>query len=150
MSETFCVQADSFVTLHYRIKLQEGEHLVASTFNDKPATLQLGQGYLAHGLEQCLLGMSAGQFKQFELSPEQGYGLSNPDLYRPVSKSLLNQFAEEGTSFKPGEFVHFPGPNGERFAGTVVEERETDFLFDFNHPLAGRGLYFDVQIIGVM
>lgn len=150
MSQAPIVQPTSFVTLHYRIKLANGDQVVVSTFEDKPATLQIGQGNLADGLEQCILGMTVGQRKQFNLPPEQGYGQSNADLYRPVSKSLLKNLAEEGTSFKPGEFVHFPGPNGERFAGTVVEERDTDYLFDFNHPLAGRDLAFEVQIIGVM
>ena len=144
------VVESSFVTLHYRIRLTEGDKVIVSTFEDKPATLQLGAGQLAHGLEQCILGMQMGQRDTFLLDAAQGYGLSNPDLFRPVSKTLLNQYAETDTTFEPGDFVHFPAPDGGQFAGTVVQERETDILFDFNHPLAGKPLTFEVQLIGVM
>lgn len=144
------VNESSFVTLHYRIRLAESQNVVVSTFEDKPATLQMGAGQLAEGLERCLLGMQAGQRDTFILPPASGYGETNPDLYRPVSKTLLNNYAEEGTTFEPGDFVHFPAPDGGQFAGTVVEERESDILFDFNHPLAGKNLSFEVQLIGVL
>lgn len=143
-------QESSFVTLHYRIRLASNNEVIVSTFEDKPATLQIGAGQLAEGLEKCLIGMAVGDRKEFELTPTQGYGDKNPDLYRPVSKSLLAKYAEEGTSFEPGEYVHFPAPDGGQFAGTVVEERETDYLFDFNHPLSGRDLKFEAQMIGVL
>lgn len=144
------VVADSFVTLHYRIRLADNDQVIVSTFEDKPATIQLGAGQLAEGLESCLLGMQTGQREIFTLSPAQGYGEKNPDLYRPVTKALLMRYAEEGTTFEPGEFVHFPAPDGTQFAGTVVEEREDTYLFDFNHPLSGRPLKFEVQMIGVL
>lgn len=144
------VNENSFVTLHYRIRLADTQHEVVSTFDDKPATLQLGAGQLAEGLERCLLGMSAGQRDVFVLKPAQGYGDSNPELLRPVSKALIAQHAEEGTTFEPGDFVHFPAPDGGQFAGTVVEEQAEGYLFDFNHPLAGKSLSFEVQIVGVL
>lgn len=141
---------DSFVTLHYRIRLADNSEVIVSTFEDKPATLQMGQGQLAEGLEQCIVGMSVGERRVFEVEPAQGYGEKNPDLFRPVTKALLNKHAEADTSFEPGDFVHFPAPDGGQFAGTVVEVRDSDILFDFNHPLSGRRLKFEVQIIGVM
>lgn len=144
------VTDSSYVTLHYRIRLASNDQAIVSTFEDKPATLQLGAGQLASGLESCLLGMEAGQREIFMVPADKGYGEVNPDLYRPVSKKLLNQYAEEGTSFEPGEFVHFPAPDGGQFAGTVVEERDDHILFDFNHPLAGKALHFEVQLIGVL
>lgn len=144
------VNESSFVTLHYRIRLADSQLVVVSTFEDKPATLQMGAGQLAEGLERCLLGMQAGQRDTFVLPPANGYGESNPDLYRPVSKALLNSYAEEGTTFEPGDFVHFPAPDGGQFAGTVIEDRDDNVLFDFNHPLAGKRLAFEVQLIGVL
>ncbi|MCQ8896514.1 FKBP-type peptidyl-prolyl cis-trans isomerase [Limnobacter humi] len=144
------VNEQSFVTLHYRIRLADSQQVVVSTFEDKPATLQMGAGQLAEGLERCLMGMQAGQRDTFILPASSGYGDTNPDLYRPVSKALLNSYAEEGTTFEPGDFVHFPAPDGGQFAGTVVEDREDSILFDFNHPLAGKRLSFEVQLIGVL
>ncbi|HEX4919052.1 MAG TPA: FKBP-type peptidyl-prolyl cis-trans isomerase [Limnobacter sp.] len=144
------VNETSYVTLHYRIRLADSQQVIVSTFEDKPATLQIGAGQLAEGLERCLLGMQAGQRDMFTVQPGSAYGEVNPDLYRPVSKALLSRYAEEGTTFEPGEFVHFPAPDGGQFAGTVVEEREDNILFDFNHPLAGKTLSFEVQLIGVL
>lgn len=141
---------NSFVTLHYRIRLADSNQVIVSTFEDKPATLQIGTGQLAEGLEKCLVGMQVGQRQVFDLPAGDGYGDKNPDLFRPVTKKLLEQYAEEGTTFEPGEFVHFPAPDGGQFAGTVVEVRETDILFDFNHPLSGRALKFEAQLIGVL
>ncbi|HEX4843371.1 MAG TPA: FKBP-type peptidyl-prolyl cis-trans isomerase [Limnobacter sp.] len=144
------VNETSYVTLHYRIRLADNQQVIVSTFEDKPATLQIGAGQLAEGLERCLFGMQAGQRDMFTVQPGGAYGEVNPDLYRPVSKALLSRYAEEGTTFEPGEFVHFPAPDGGQFAGTVVEEREDNILFDFNHPLAGKTLSFEVQLIGVL
>ncbi|WP_370261925.1 peptidylprolyl isomerase [Limnobacter sp.] len=144
------VNEASYVTLHYRIRLADNQQVIVSTFEDKPATLQIGAGQLAEGLERCLFGMQAGQRDTFTVQASKAYGDVNPDLYRPVSKALLARYAEEGTTFEPGEFVHFPAPDGGQFAGTVVEEREDSILFDFNHPLAGKTLSFEVQLIGVL
>lgn len=143
-------QADSYVTLHYRIRLAENDEVVVSTFEDRPATLQLGMGQLAEGLERCVVGMEVGQRQVFEISPQDGYGDKNPTLYRPVTKKLLNEYAEPDTTFEPGEYVHFPAPDGSQFAGTVVEDQGDKILFDFNHPLSGRRLKFEVQVIGVL
>lgn len=147
---TCVVNEGSFITLHYRIRLADSQQVVVSTFEDKPATLQLGAGQLADGLERCLLGMSVGQREIFVLPAALGYGETNVELYRVVSKALIHQYAEEGTTFQPGDFVHFPTPDGGQFAGTVVEEHEDGFLFDFNHPLAGKSLSFEVSLIGVL
>lgn len=142
--------ANSFVTLHYRIRLAENQEVIVSTFEDKPATLEIGMGQLAEGLEKCVIGMEVGQRKVFEIEAKDGYGDKNPTLYRPVTKKLLNQYAEADTTFEPGEYVHFPAPDGGQFAGTVVEDQGDAILFDFNHPLAGRRLVFEVQLIGVL
>lgn len=144
------VTQSSFVTLHYRIVLAQSDEVMVSTFEEKPATLQLGQGQFAEGLENCLLGLRAGERRTFDLAPSQAYGDKQPQLYRPVTKKTLMQHADPDTTFEPGDYVHFPAPNGGQFAGTVVRVDEDSVLFDFNHPLAGVPLRFEVQVIGVM
>ena len=140
----------SFVTLHYRIFLAESGDVMVSTFEESPATLQMGQGQLAEGLERCLLGLRAGERQTFDLAPNQAYGDRQASLIRPVTKKTLMQHADPDTTFEPGDFVHFPAPNGGQFAGAVVQVDEDSVLFDFNHPLAGVPLRFEVQVIGVM
>jgi FKBP-type peptidyl-prolyl cis-trans isomerase SlpA len=144
------ITAESFVTLHYRIILASTDEVMVSTFEESPATLQMGQGQLAEGLESCLLGLRTGQRQVFELPPARAYGDKQTALFRPVSKKTLEQHAEADTTFEPGDFVHFPAPNGGQFAGTVVRVDEDTVLFDFNHPLSGQALKFEVQVIGVL
>lgn len=144
------IHEGSFVTLHYRIFLAESGDVMVSTFEENPATLQMGQGQLAEGLERCLIGLRAGERRVFELAPSQAYGDKQPSLYRPVTKKTLMQHADPDTTFEPGDYVHFPAPNGGQFAGTVVRVDDDSVLFDFNHPLAGVPLRFEVQVIGVL
>lgn len=143
------ISPTSFVTLHYRILLSESGSEVVSTFSDRPATLQMGVGQLAPGLEQCLYGLGEGDRKIFDLRPVSAYGERNPELLQRVSKRLLReQGADE--SYEIGEVVEFPSPNGGRFAGVVAEVGQEAVDFDFNHPLAGHAVKFEVQIIGVL
>lgn len=146
------VKADSFLTLHYRITLDESEEHgdIVNTFSDKPATLQLGQGQMAEALEHCLLGLSTGQRKQFKLDRHAAYGQRNPELVQKISRTTLDQNSEIDACYTPGDLVDFPAPNGSRYAG-VLKEINADFaLFDFNHPLAGKALVFEVQILGIL
>lgn len=143
------IQENSFITFHYRIGLSKDDVLV-STFEDKPATLQLGVGQLAEGLEQCLLGLAEGDHQTFDVPAEKAYGERNTALIQRVSNNLLKQFAEPDATFDIGDFVEFPTPNGGKYAGTVLSIEPDVVVFDFNHPLAGKPLVFEAKIIGVM
>ena len=147
--ESNVISASSFITLHYRIRLASGDVLV-STFEEKPATLELGQGQLADGLEACLMGLSTGAHQTFDVPAAQAYGERNPEMVQRVSRKLLNQFAEADTTFEVGDFVEFPAPQGGKYAGTVAQVEDEAVVFDFNHPLSGQPLQFEVQIIGVL
>ena len=103
------VNESSFVTLHYRIRLAESQQVIVSTFEDKPATLSIGAGQLAEGLERCLFGMQAGQRDIFSLHAFSGYGDTNPCLLRPESKAVVSQYAEDGTKCDLGESTQFDG-----------------------------------------
>ena len=139
----------SFLTLHYRLSSLQGESIV-STFEENPATLQIGLGQLAPFLEQCLIGLAEGTHRTFELSPEQAFGPRNPDLLQRVSLATLRENSNVDEDYAVGDLVDFAAPGGGRFAGVLREMGEHDALFDFNHPLAGQHVKFEVRIIGVM
>lgn len=143
------VKPGSHVTLHYRLSLDGGADIV-NTFNDKPATLLLGAGQLAAPLEEILFGMKVGHHSTVRLAPEQAFGLRNPELIQRVSLATLHANAMIGEDFSPGDLVEFNAPSGARYAGVLKEVGETYALFDFNHPLAGQHLAFEVQIIGIL
>ncbi|MDB5841942.1 MAG: FKBP-type peptidyl-prolyl cis-trans isomerase family protein [Herminiimonas sp.] len=123
---------------------------IVTTFDANPATLQLGQGQLAPFLETCLLGLPEGTHRTFELSPEQAFGPRNPDLVQRVSRATLAENSQLGEEYAIGDLVEFAAPGGGRFAGVLREMHEDDALFDFNHPLAGQPVKFEVKIIGIL
>lgn len=143
------VTEGAFLTLHYRLSALDGKDIV-TTFNENPATLQLGGGQLAPFLEACLIGLTEGAQEVFEFAPEQAFGPRNPDLLQRVSLSTLAQNSEEGAAYEIGDLVDFAAPGGGRFAGVLREMGGQDALFDFNHPLAGQHVKFEVRIIGVL
>ena len=121
-----------------------------STFEGNPATLLLGQGQLAPFLEDCLIGLPEGVHRIFELQPENAFGPRNPELIQRVSRLALEENSPSDTEYKIGDMVDFAAPGGGRFAGVLREIDERDALFDFNHPLAGQALRFEVNIIGIL
>ena len=144
------VQPGSFLTLHYRLSGPDGADVV-NTFGDKPATLSLGAGQLAPAIEQRLIGLAEGEHRRFTLAPGEAFGERNPQLLQRVARSLLRELGDPQELYASGDVVRFPTPDavGE-YAGVVCEAGDDWVLFDFNHPLAGRAVSFEVQLIGVL
>jgi FKBP-type peptidyl-prolyl cis-trans isomerase SlpA len=143
------VTESAYLTLHYRLATADGTDIV-TTFGGNPATLMLGQGQLAPFLEACLIGLPEGTHQTFELPPAAGFGERNPELVRPVSRATLDQNSAPGADYQIGDLVDFAAPGGGRFAG-VLRELGTDCaIFDFNHPMAGQALRFEVKLISVL
>ena len=144
------VQPGSFLTLHYRLAGPAGD--VINTFADKPATLSLGAGELSPAMEQRLLGLAEGTRATFELAAGEAFGERNPDMQQWVAKKLMNELGDPDEKYNVGDVVQFPTPDGQgSYAGAVVQVREDGaVLFDFNHPLAGQPVTFEVQVIGIL
>jgi len=151
------VAPGSFLTLHYRMAApavngQPGADII-NTFQDKPATLSLGNGQLSPALEQRLLGLQEGTRAIFELPAGEAFGERNPDLIQWVARKLLNELGDPDESYKVGDVVQFPTPDGMgQYAGAAqqVKADGSAVQFDFNHPLAGQGVVFEVHVIGVL
>lgn len=144
------VQPGSFLTLHYRLSGPDGADLI-NTFADKPATLSLGTGELAPAMEARLLGLPEGTHTSFELDAGEAFGMRNPELLQRVKRSLLDQLGDPDEHYSVGDVVQFPTPDGQGgYAGVVREIAGDVLVFDFNHPLAGRPVTFEVQLIGVL
>lgn len=144
------VREQSFLTLHYRLSGPAGE--VVNTFSTQAATLSLGQGALAPALEQCLLGLAEGERRVFDLPAGQVFGERDPQLLQWVTRKLLDGLGQGVVSYHLGEVVQFPAPEGSAsYAGVVRELRDDGaVLFDFNHPLAGQPVRFEVQVVSVL
>ena len=144
------IQPGSFLTLHYRLCGPDGAAVI-DTFDDKPATLSLGAGQLAPAIEQRLIGLPEGVKTSFELPPGAAFGDRNPELLQRVKRTLLAELGDPDAEYHPGDVVQFPTPDGAGAYAGVVRETHPDWvLFDFNHPLAGQAVRFDVHIMGVL
>lgn len=151
------VQPGSFLTLHYRLAGPGGD--IINTFNDKPATLSLGTGELSPAVEKRLVGLEEGMRTSFEIPAGEAFGDRNPEMVQWVARRLLNELGDPNEQYQVGDVVQFPTPDGMgSYAGSVQQvgqdgdgDGKADaVLFDFNHPLAGQPVTFEVQLIGVL
>ena len=147
------VQPGSFLTLHYRLAGPAGD--VINTFADKPATLTLGNSELSPAMEQRLLGLEEGTRTTFELAQGEAFGERNLEMQQWVGRKLLNELGDPDDVYHVGEVVEFCTPDGmSTYAGVVLQvgnaENPEALLIDFNHPLAGQPVTFEVHVIGVL
>ena len=148
-----CVEPGSFLTLHYRLAGPAGD--VINTFGGKPATLTLGSGALSPAVEACLIGLAEGARTSLELPAGAAFGERNPAMLQWLARQVLTDMGEAGAQYQVGDVVQFPTPDGQgQFAGAVRQLRSDDrgeaVLFDFNHPLAGQPVTFEVHLIGIL
>jgi FKBP-type peptidyl-prolyl cis-trans isomerase SlpA len=134
----------SSVTMHFSLALADGM-LVESSFNDQPVSFVLGDGSIDKGLELALIGLVAGARQRLTLMPGQAFGERDESAIQSVPKSRF----PEDMDLAPGQIIGFSGENGEEVAGAIVAIEDQEVTVDFNHPLAGREISFDVQILTV-
>jgi FKBP-type peptidyl-prolyl cis-trans isomerase SlpA len=151
------VQAGSFLTLHYRLSGPAGD--IINTFGGKPATLSLGTGELSPAVEQSLLGLPEGAHTTIDLPAGAAFGERKADMVQWVARKLLKTLGDPLETYRVGDVVQFPTPDGQsQYAGAVLQVGHADangqgsdaVLFDFNHPLAGQPVRFEVHLIGVL
>ena len=137
------IGAATQVTLHFAIKLDNGD-VVDSTFDKEPATFTVGDGSLLPGFEQALYGLKAGDKRSLPIGPEQGFGQGNPQNIQVMPRA---QFADMELS--EGLLIIFNDAANAELPGVVKAFDANQVTIDFNHPLAGKDLTFDVEIIDV-
>ena len=101
-------------------------------------------------MEARLLGLAEGSRASFELEAGEAFGERNPELLQRVNRSLLAEHGEADGEYRVGDVVRFPAPDGQSIAGIVQDIEGDALVFDFNHPLAGHAVTFDVKLIGVL
>ena len=137
------INHDTLVTLHFTLKLPNGD-VVDTTLDKQPATFKVGDGSLLPGFEQALFGLKADDKRSFEIEPERGFGPGNPQNLQNISRDQFDEMELE-----EGLLVIFQDAAGGELPGVVKTIHETVVEVDFNHPLAGKIITFDVEIIDV-
>jgi FKBP-type peptidyl-prolyl cis-trans isomerase SlpA len=138
------IAANSRVTLHFALLLDDGG-VVDSNFEGKPATLTIGDGNLLASFESTLLGLAAGDEREFVMLPEKAFGMPNPNNVQYFKRS---DFAPE-MDLQEGLIVSFADAAKAELPGVIKSVGDTEVVVDFNHPLAGKTLLFKVRIVDV-
>ncbi len=133
----------SQVTLHFAIKLENGD-VVDSTFDKQPASFTVGDGSLLPGFEMALYGLKCGDQRSLPITPDQGFGQSNPQNVQVMPRSAF-----AAMELSEGLLVIFNDAANAELPGVVKAFDDARVTIDFNHPLAGKNLTFDVEIIEV-
>ncbi len=131
------------ITLHYRLTCGEAE--VVNTFGEAPETFTLGSGEIEPRLEVCLLGLKRGAHVTFALDPAQAFGEREEALVQRLARAAF----DPSLPLQVGHTVDFSLPNGQTLHGTILRLDETEVVVDFNHPLAGLPIAFEVQILAI-
>ena len=140
---TRVVRMGDRVSLHYRL-VCSGEEVV-STFSDAPETFTLGSGEIDPRLEVCLLGLKTGDHTTLSLGPGQAFGDRDAGLVQRLARSEF----DPALKLQAGHTVDFSLPNGQTLHGTILSVDDTEVQVDFNHPLAGLPLEFEVQVLAI-
>ncbi|KVW95650.1 FKBP-type peptidyl-prolyl cis-trans isomerase [Thiobacillus denitrificans] len=139
---TRAVAAGDTLQLRYALRPRGGDDLVSNFDDPEPETVTLGDGTLAPMLEQWLIDVHPGERHVFLLDPWQAFGDSQPDLIQTLPKSDL----PADIKLEVDQLVEFAMPNGQTLAGHILEIGDDAVKVDFNHPLAGLCVEFEVEI----
>lgn len=138
------IQSGSRVTLHYTLSLAD-KTVVDSTREAEPITFQIGSGALIEMLERPLFGLHTGEQRRFEISAAAS---QLPASAEAIQVMVRSDFPAE-LALETGQVLGFVMPTGEEVPGLIVSISDTEVVVDFSHPLAGRDLIFDVEILAV-
>ncbi|MGB0448969.1 MAG: FKBP-type peptidyl-prolyl cis-trans isomerase [Porticoccaceae bacterium] len=131
------------VTLHFALVLEDGA-VVDSNFEGKPATFSIGDGNLLPGFEETLMGLCKDDQREFVVPPEKAFGQHNEQNLQRVA---MDNFAD--LEIEPGAMFSFQNGDGE-LPGVITEIMDGEVMVDFNHPLAGKNIIFQVKIMDVI
>jgi len=141
---TQSINASSHLTLNFALHHSNGA-TIDSTFDKAPVELTIGDGNLLAGFEACLIGLMVGDHKTFTVAPKNGFGQNNPANLQTLKR---HQFGPDMV-LEPGLVVSFSDAANTELPGVVKTIDGDEVVMDFNHPLAGVELKFEVQIITI-
>ncbi len=131
------------VSLHFSLRLESGD-IVDSNFDGAPASFTVGDGSLLPGFERRLFGLHAGERGEYRVPPEDAFGQPNPSNVQRFARS---QFV--GTELAEGLIISFADAQKTELPGVIKAFDTDEVTVDFNHPLAGLTLLFNVHIVDV-
>jgi peptidylprolyl isomerase len=132
------------VTVHYTGSLKDGS-VFDSSREREPLSFTIGEGKIIPGFEKAVLGMKPGESAKAEIPPEEGYGPHREEMVLAVDREQLPESLEPDI----GQQLQMQRPDGNAMVVTVAEVSSTTVTLDANHPLAGKELVFDIELLDV-
>lgn len=139
------IQSNSAVTLHFTIKLSDDSVADSTHMSGKPAKFLMGDGSLSPNFEKHLLNLKQGDERAIALSAQDAFGMPNPDNIHHMDRA---KFVGDANA-EIGAIMAFTGPDGAEIPGIITDISGESVTVDFNHPLAGQDVTFEVEIVSV-
>ena len=138
------VENGSNVKVHYVGTFTDGTEFDNSRTRGKTLDFEVGSPNMIRGFNNGIIGMSLGEIRTINVPSDEAYGPVNPDAFSSVPKT---QFSENFV-FEVGADVLGNGPQG-TFRATICEVEDDEVMLDFNHPLAGKDLTFEIELVSI-
>lgn len=138
------VEAGNTVTIHYKGTLEDGTEFDSSYDRPEPMVVKVGAGQLIEGFDNALNGMEIGQSKTVTLPAEDAYGHRDEEAHVTLGKEVF----PSDFDFKDGMSVPLSGPEG-TFMATLSGITDKTVSADFNHPMAGKDLTFEIEVLSI-
>ena len=139
------IQQGQTVNVHYVGTLDDGTEFDNSRTRGETITFQVGAGNVIKGFDNALVGMTLGETKKVRLSPTEAYGETREDMFKEVSKS---EFPSD-VNMTVGGIVKGETDTGQVFMARIDEIRDEDVTLNFNHPMAGKHLNFEIELVSL-
>ena len=134
------VQDGSIVSIEYTLTGDDGK-VIDTSAGKEPLTYIHGAGQIVKGLEQELNGLKVGDQKKVSVKPEDGYGMPSEKAFQEIPREKVPAEAQ-----KEGATLMMKSPDGRAIPIKIAQVKEKTVVVDFNHPLAGKTLHFDVKV----
>lgn len=137
------VSKGKVITLEYTLQSEDKRIVYSSNVGKDPLIYTQGANQVIPGVESAVEGMVVGQTKQVVVDPEHGFGERDPKAVQEMSKASVPEGVQVGTRLQGKDQA------GRDIRPTVTEIKDQTVLLDFNHPLAGKTLFFDLKVVGI-
>lgn len=141
------INAGQVVSVHYTGTFDDGTKFDSSHDRGEPITFNVGAGQMISGFDSAVVGMTVGETKSVRLEPADAYGEPREDLVQNIDTNLF----PEGFEFVVGATVKGESPQGQPLLATIVSHQPDSnvVVLDFNHPMAGKSLNFEIEVVEV-
>ena len=144
------ISKTNFVKAHYRLREDNAEGaIIEETFGKEPLGFVYGVGMMIPGFESEIEGLKIGDSKGFGVKAEEAYGLYNEDNVVPLPIETFGEKEERDAHLIVGNQIAMQDNMGNQHMGVVLEVSDSEAKIDFNHPMAGIDLFFEVEVMEI-